>query len=199
MKEEKALEFFQKGYNCAQIVLGAFSADAGLELSVRFSEAHIRPVTPEDLPGVAEMIRAAFATVAEEFDITEQNGPRHTSFITAEKLQTHFARGWMMAGLYEGDRLVGYVSLSEEGGGVFELHNLAVRPECRHKGYGKRLLDLCKEKVKELGGQKITLSHIEENTVLKNWYGANGFVHTGTRQFDFLPFTSGYMEWYVIK
>ncbi len=38
---------------------------------------------------------------------------------------------------------------------------------------------------------------IEENTVLKNWYIANGFVHTGTKKFDHLPFTTGYLEWKV--
>ena len=35
---------------------------------------------------------------------------------------------------------------------------------------------------------------IEESVVLKNWYIANGFVHTGTKKFDHLPFTCGYLE-----
>ena len=51
---------------------------------------------------------------------------------------------------------------------MFELRHLAILPEYRHKGFGKTLLDFCKAKVKELGGSKITLGIMEENTVLKD-------------------------------
>jgi len=150
-----------------------------------------------DIPACVDVIRRSFATVAAKFGLTEQNCPSHTSFITAEKLQNHSDWGWLMFGLYEGGQLVGYVSLSDEGDGVYGLHNLSVLPEYRHSGNGKRLIDFCKAKVKELGGRKITLDHIEENTVLKNWYAANEFVPTGTKIFAHLPFTSGYMEWEI--
>ena len=154
----------------------------------------VRQLETADFSAAAEVIRAGFATVAEEFGLTEQNCPKHTAFVTtAERLRTHFTWGWRMFALYEEERLVGYVSLSEENG-TFELHNLAVLPECRHKGYGRQLLDFCKAKVKEAGGEKIVLSFIEENGVLKNWYAKNGFVPTGTKKFEHLPFTTGYME-----
>ena len=52
-----------------------------------------------------------------------------------------------------------------------------------------------KNKVKLLGGSKIKIGIIEESTILKNWYIENGFVHTGIKKFDHLPFTSGYLEW----
>lgn len=74
------------------------------------------------------------------------------------------------------------------------MNNLSVLPEFRHKGYGKELLDICKSKVKELGANKITIGIIEENTKLKEWYTAYGFIHTGTRKFGHLPFTVGFME-----
>ncbi len=63
-----------------------------------------------------------------------------------------------------------------------KLNRLSVLPSWRHIGLRqKKLLDFCKEKVRELRGNKIILDLIEENTVLKNWYAANGFVHTGTK------------------
>lgn len=74
------------------------------------------------------------------------------------------------------------------------MNNLSILPEYRHKGYGKELLDVCKNKVKELGGNKITIGIIEENTKLKEWYIAYGFIQTGTRKFGHLPFTVGFME-----
>lgn len=76
----------------------------------------------------------------------------------------------------------------------FKMNNLSILPEYRHKGYGKELLDVCKNKVKELGGNKITIGIIEENTKLKEWYIAYGFIQTGTRKFGHLPFTVGFME-----
>jgi ribosomal protein S18 acetylase RimI-like enzyme len=81
------------------------------------------------------------------------------------------------------------------GGGVYEMNEVSVLPGYRHFGYGKELLDFSKAKVKELRGSKITIGIVEENVVLKDWYIANGFVHIGTKQFEHLPFTVGFMEW----
>ncbi len=100
-----------------------------------------------------------------------------------------------MYALYAGKKIIGYMSLSRENDDAFELHNLAVLPEYRHKGFGKLMLDRAKDTVKSLGVKVIKISIIEESTVLKNWYIANGFVHTGAKKFDHLPFTSGYLEW----
>ena len=158
----------------------------------------IKPFKFSDLPLAAEVVRASFATVAEELGLTEQNCPRHPAFITtAERLEAYLAAGALMFGLFEGERLVGYASLTKNGRRAYEIHNLAVLPAYRHKGYGKQLLDFCKAKAKELKGRKLVLGIIEENTVLKAWYAANGFAHTGTKKFDFLPFTSGYMEYTI--
>jgi ribosomal protein S18 acetylase RimI-like enzyme len=74
------------------------------------------------------------------------------------------------------------------------MSDVAILPEYRHFGYGKALLDFFKDKIKELGGNKITIGIVEENTVLKEWYTTNGFVHTGIKQFEHLQFTVGYME-----
>ncbi len=67
-------------------------------------------------------------------------------------------------------------------------------PEYRHKGLGTRLLDYAREQVGEMGGKRISIGIIEENAVLKNWYLAYGFKPTGTRKFEHLPFTVGFME-----
>ena len=160
----------------------------------------IKQIQVFEFPAAVEVIRASFITVAKEFDLTEENCPRHTAFsTTVEELQKHLNWGWLMYGLYEGERLAGYVSLSKsrETEGEYELHNIGVLPEFRHKGYGKELIEFCKNKVKEIGGNKITLGMIEENIRLKNWYMQNGFVHTGTKKFDGFPFTAGFMEWKV--
>ena len=93
--------------------------------------------------------------------------------------------------------MVGFASLTKIEGGTYEMNDVAILPEYRHYGYGKELLDFCKDKVAELRGAKITIGIIEENSVLKQWYAANGFIHTGTKILDGLPFTVGFMEWIV--
>jgi len=109
-------------------------------------------------------------------------------------LTTQMDWGWHMFCLCHDKEIVGYMSLSKEGDNTYELHNLAVLPEYRHNGLGKELLDHAKETVKNLGGNTIKIGIIEESTILKKWYETNGFIHTGTKKFDHLPFTSGYLE-----
>jgi len=158
-------------------------------------EATIKQLTPPDFSLEAEVIRSSFVTVAYDLGLTEQNCPKFVGFITtAERLQTQHGWGWLIYGLYVDDLLVGYVSVSNVGEGVFEIHNLSVLPEYRHRGYGKLLLDFCVARIVELGGNKVAISITEENTVLRDWYLTYGFIHTGTKKFDHLPFTVGYME-----
>lgn len=157
----------------------------------------IYEVEKEELPECLEVIHRSFKTVADSFGLTLENCPKHTSFIPLSYLETQMGWGWHMYALYAGKKIIGYMSLSKEGDGLYELHNLAVLPEYRHNGFGRLLLDHAKDTVKALGGKKIKIGIIEESTVLKNWYIANGFVHTGTKKFDHLPFTSGYLEWIV--
>ena len=156
----------------------------------------IKQLTHSGLPAAADVIRRSFATVAKDLNLTEQNCPRHPTFnTTTERLREFYDAGAPMFGLFEDGRLVGYVALSRKDDGVYGLHNLAVLPEARHKGYGKHLLDHCKAYVNGLGGRKIAIEVIEDNVVLKEWYLANGFAHLSTHKIDALPFTFGCMEW----
>lgn len=154
----------------------------------------IRQIQISELEQCLSVIRESFATVANEFNWTEENCPHHPTFMKIEKLQNNWDNGYLMYGYYLNDDIIGYVSLSKVGDTMYELHKLAILPEYRHNNYGKQLLDFCINKAKELGGNKIVLDIIEENTKLKNWYAAKGFVHTGVKKFNVFPFTIGYME-----
>ena len=112
----------------------------------------IRRIQKEELRECLAVIHASFKTVAEEFGLTPQNCPKHTSFIPISFLETQRQWGWYMYGLYAEEQLVGYMSLSKEDDTTYELHNLAVLPEYRHNGFGKELLDHAKETVKRIWG-----------------------------------------------
>lgn len=154
----------------------------------------IKEVKFEELPKCAELIRESFGTVAVDFGLTEQNCPTNGAFIKTERLVRDFYRGVIMYGYFHGNEMVGFFQLEKKNEDSFELEKLAVLPSYRHYGFGGEILDFCRKKVNELGGKRITIGIIEENTRLKDWYLANGFVHTGTRKFEHLPFTVGFME-----
>lgn len=91
-------------------------------------------------------------------------------------------------------KYVGYFSLDNNGESV-KLNNLSVLPEFRHLGIGKEMVEYAKDYViKNTRAKQITIGIIEDNTILKSWYETLGFIHTGTKQFDSLPFTVGFME-----
>jgi uncharacterized repeat protein (TIGR04076 family) len=157
--------------------------------------AHIKPLTAADIPVYGEVIRKSFMTIANDFGWTRETAPSFTAYRTDEWFASKYTNGYMPFGYECNGEIFGFVSLNDTSGGVYELNNLAILPIWRHLGYGMKLLDFCKTKVVELGGNKITIGIVEENTVLKDWYAANGFTHTGTRKYPQQPFTAGFMEW----
>ena len=156
----------------------------------------IKKIEQKDLSECVQVIRDSFATVAEEFNITEENAPRFTAFATDEgRLNWHLnGEHRSMFGHYAGSIMVGYYSLLWMENGECELNNLAVLPAYRHEGIGAKLLTHAFEKAKEQGCIKMKIGIVEENQVLKKWYETFGFVPVGTQKFDFFPFTCGYMK-----
>lgn len=155
---------------------------------------NISRVTAEQLPACLDVIHESFRTVAEQFQLTKENCPKHTSFLPLSYLETQMNWGWHMYAMLADEKMIGYVSVSQEDTGSYALHNLAVLPAYRHMGLGTQLLNHAVEIVRSLGGEKVCVGIIEESTILKNWYITNGFIPTGIQKFDHLPFTSGYLE-----
>lgn len=148
----------------------------------------------EQLNICIDIIRNSFATVAEEFSLTENNCPSHTAFMKFDKLEKQFNDGRPMFIFCQDDVPVGYFSLAKCSDEEWELNNLAVLPEYRNLGIGKAMVDYAVAIVKNYGGTKISIGIIEENSTLKNWYLKLGFTHISTRKFEHLPFTVGCME-----
>lgn len=153
----------------------------------------------EQLNICIDIIHRSFQTVADELNLTKDNCPSHTAFIPIDKLVSQFDNGTAMFLYQYNGNFIGYFSLSVNNDSV-ELNNLAVLPEYRHLGIGKELVDYAITYSKNiLGTNKIKIGIVEENTILKEWYEKIGFVHTGTKKFEHLPFTVGFMENVVFK
>ena len=156
----------------------------------------IRRMSLEEIPECVNVIRGAFKTVADELGFTEENAPRFTAFATDEnRLGYQFCvdKKPMIVYLHQGS-IVGYYSLALLENGNVELNNLSVLPEFRHLGIGEKLVNDAIEKVRTFGKDKIEIGIVEENVKLRKWYEKLGFIHTGTKKYDFFPFTCGYME-----
>lgn len=148
-------------------------------------------VAEAELAACVPAIRAAFATVAAEFRLTEANCPTNAAFLTPDRLVRARARGSRMFALRESGAVIGFFELSPAGAGARKLEKLAVVPEHRHRGRGRMLLDAAKAEAAKLGATRLEAGIIEENVRLRQWYLDNGFRHLGTRCFESLPFTVG--------
>lgn len=153
----------------------------------------IRPVNDE-LDKWVELLRNSFITVADDFGITRENAPTNPAFADEDSLSKMIEKGVSLFGAYYDSRRAGFVALENAGSGCWYMERLAVLPEYRHKGIGRKLMDFAFAAVKDRGGSKISIGIIDENKVLKNWYTEYGFIETGTKAFKHLPFEVCFME-----
>ena len=156
----------------------------------------IREIKENEIKDSVNVIRQSFQTVADEFGFTEENAPRFTAFATdeAKVLMWKNEQHRPMFGYFENDDLVGYYNLAFASEGECELGSLCVLPGKRHSGIGDALLEDAISRARALGFGKMKLSIVEENKVLRKWFEDDGFVHVGTKKFDFFPFPFGYLE-----
>ena len=157
----------------------------------------IKEIDRNDVSECVQVIKNSFLTVAKEFDFTVENAPRFTAFATTEDrlfYQLDHEQRLMYAYYLDNDGIIGYYSLLLQDNKECELNNLCVLPQYRHKHFGTDLLSDAYIRARESGCTKINIGIVEENKVLRKWYEDNGFIHIGTKKFDFFPFTCGYME-----
>lgn len=109
-----------------------------------------------------------------------------------EQCRAAFAQPAFAAfGLYGGPRLVAYISLYHAGApaeasyapcGELEILNLAVEPDARRQGCGRRLLLLALQAGRKMGMQKAILEVREGNGAAIALYLGSGFVQVGRRR-----------------
>ena len=116
------------------------------------------------------LIIKSFITVANEFNLTKENAPTNPAFADIHTLVKMKEKGVEMYGAYEGEICIGFVAVERASEDNFYMEKLAVLPEYRHKGIGKKLIDFVFAFVKRNGGKKVSIGIINENKRLKDWY-----------------------------
>src|SRR4030042_963345 len=131
--------------------------------------AEIKEINSQrDLKNSVKVIRDSFKTVALEFGLNEGNCPTHPSLITLDRLLELKAKAKLF-GLFWNNTQVGFVAIEKADDKVYYLDKLAVLPQYRHKGCGRKLVEFVSSYVKKHDGQRVSLGMIDESTVLKNW------------------------------
>ena len=86
---------------------------------------------------------------------------------------------WLLA--VEGESLAGYVG-SQTVMGETDMMNLAVAPQRRRQGIGRRLVEELTARLARMGSRSLTLEVRASNVPARALYEAMGFVQTGLRR-----------------
>ncbi len=87
------------------------------------------------------------------------------------RLEKLYDRGGTIVGVFDGDKTVGMAALNSEFIGedkdTLDLDILFVSHDYRNKGIGHRLMEIMKEKARELGAEKIYISATPSGNTVK--------------------------------
>jgi putative acetyltransferase len=87
------------------------------------------------------------------------------------------------------DRVIGAVALEPTGEGVFELSKMAVAPEERGRGTGRRLMDAAIARARALGASSLFLGSNRRLTAAVGLYESAGFRHVARERLGPLPYS----------
>ncbi len=157
----------------------------------------IREMSQADIKSVADIVKAANIPVAEQFGLNRDNAPSNPSFCTPD---------WIQADLDQGERYfvcevkgqaVGCVAYESPEPDLAYLNRLAVLPAFQNRGVGKQLVDKVIFLARAEDKKQISIGIIKAHEELKIWYAALGFLPSGTKVFQHLPFDVQFMMYQV--
>lgn len=154
-------------------------------------------INPEqDVSAVLKVLNLSHGTIARDFNFTKEDNPTNNAFIDEKTLREQLKNGIALYGLKMGNRLVGCIAIekSKREADTYYIEKVSVLPEFRHQGIGVRLMDFATDKIKNAGGKMISIALIDSNSKLKKWYLSQGFIETGFKDFEHLPFRVCFMR-----
>lgn len=157
--------------------------------------------TLNDLSEIVSVLNKSHHTVAEDFGFTKENNPSNNAFIDETTLRAQLDDGIELYALSVDNKMVGCIAIEKSTKEIdtYYIEKVSVIPDYRNQGYGVRLMDFATAKVLASGGKFISVALIDSNTKLKNWYSTQGFMETGTKDFEHLPFRVCFMNKQILK
>jgi len=148
----------------------------------------------DDLSAIVHVLQVSHGT--KEFGFTRETNPTNNAFIDASTLKNQLNKGIDLFALSVNSQLIGCIAIEKSKSTLdtFYIEKVSVVPEYRNQGYGVQLMDFALTKIKESGGKNASIALIDSFTKLKNWYRSQGFIETGTKDFEQLPFRVCFMN-----
>ena len=152
--------------------------------------------TEKDLSEIVHVLNISHATVAVEYGFTKDDNPSNNAFIDEPTLRVQLNNGIELYAMSIGSVMAGCIAVEKSGKetDTFYIEKVSVIPEFRNKEYGIKLMDFATAKIMEADGKIISIALIDSNSKLKNWYSKQGFIETGTKDFEHLPFRVCFMR-----
>ena len=150
---------------------------------IKIKEANI-----QEAKLLSNIIRASNMDVAQKFNLTVENCPKHPSNCSVDWIEKDFDRGVKYYIFEHSGIAKGCIALERANADVCYIERLSVLREYRSNGYGKKLVIHAIDAAKDLGVKEISIGTIAEFTQLNEWYENIGFIKGEIKQFDHLPF-----------
>lgn len=150
----------------------------------------IREATIKDTSIITDIIRTSFLNVANQFNLTLENAPKHPSNCKEEWISSAIEKGihYFLLEISNLHKTIGCCALEKVNSDISYIERLAVLPSFREKGYGTALVKYAIEQAKRAKIKRIEIGIIADNIKLRRWYENLGFVIKNQALFEHLPF-----------
>lgn len=154
------------------------------------SELLIREATVDDDATCLEVIRSAFATVADDLGYRPETHSLHPAFWTPEQYARARRTDGPLLVAEVGGQLVGtcFVGPRPDDPKHWVIRRMAVVPEARHLGIGAALVRRAVDVARGADARVVTLRIVADNHQLGRWYLAQGFQLSHVGRPAGLPF-----------
>ena len=143
---------------------------------------------------MTRLIRDSFTDVANRFELTPENCPKHPSNYSQKRVEIDLERGVRYYILIVDGTAVGCVGVEKASQLACYMERLAVLPQHRGKGYGAGLARHAMEQARVLGASTVGIGIIAADTGLKDFYTSLGFEEGETKTFPHLPFAVAFLN-----
>ena len=159
--------------------------------------AQIKVAHHRHVATISEIIRSAYLEVAEQFDLNRENCPKHPSNCTDQWIQRDLDRGVTYFLLELAEKPLGCAALEVVNDALCYLERVAVLPEYKGKGLGRKLVGHVINQARQDGMKEVGIGIIAKQQELGHWYQKIGFEKGETKHFDHLPFEVLFMTYRI--
>lgn len=149
----------------------------------------------DDAEQIAKTISESHQDVADQFNLTFENNPKHPSFYTKDWVISDLKRGEEYFICRQNRIPAGCVAFEQPDPDTAYLNRLSVLPKDRHQGIGAALVNHILEYSKSKNIKSVSIGIIAAHEILKDWYLKLGFIEKEIQRFDHLPFDVMYMQY----